>query len=437
VATLARGLAQERLALHEQADALLAKASQEGRTLTTDEQYTFDQITDRLSNIRGHEDRAALHAAEKGALSRSRGRQTESVVARGAEYGETPGESDDVPEVRGLRAGETYSAWSRAKHGGDGGYGSLSIGGFVRAAVLGAKTDAERRALSEGTDSAGGYSVPIDIAARVFDKLRPASTALKAGATLIPLQSPNAKAYRFVKIVADANTVWHAENAAITPADPTFGEVLLSPKSLVTVIKSSYELMADSANIEQAITTSIAGAMAGELDRVVYQGVTASGEPEGLITAAGNTGTMGVAGAVPSAYTEVVNLVRDILTDNGPMPSAIVVHPRTWAEYGLLATGLSGDKTVLPVPPVIESIPWLTSSQISTTETEGASGAVCSSLYAVDGPSILIGMRESLRIEILRERFMADSLSLAIVAWTRVDVKFANADAFGRLRGIK
>ena len=44
-------------------------------------------------------------------------------------------------------------------------YGDLSLGHYLRSMALGGQTDQERRALAEGTDSAGGYTVPTVLSA--------------------------------------------------------------------------------------------------------------------------------------------------------------------------------------------------------------------------------------------------------------------------------
>jgi HK97 family phage major capsid protein len=54
-------------------------------------------------------------------------------------------------------------------------YERLRFGDFLRAMITGAKNDLEKRALAEGTDSAGGYSVPDIVLSRFIDKLRAAA----------------------------------------------------------------------------------------------------------------------------------------------------------------------------------------------------------------------------------------------------------------------
>lgn len=46
---------------------------------------------------------------------------------------------------------------------------------------------AEARALSEGTLSAGGYTVAVELSARVIDRARNLSSVMRAGALTIPM----------------------------------------------------------------------------------------------------------------------------------------------------------------------------------------------------------------------------------------------------------
>ncbi len=68
-------------------------------------------------------------------------------------------------------------------------YKGLTEGAFLRSMVIGARTPIEKRALAEGSDSAGGYTVPDILAARMIDRLRAKSVVFQAGAQTVPLLS--------------------------------------------------------------------------------------------------------------------------------------------------------------------------------------------------------------------------------------------------------
>ena len=70
-------------------------------------------------------------------------------------------------------------------------FNSLSLGKYLRGMTLGATSDLEHRALSEGTDSAGGYTVPTVLSAQLIDMLRADSVIMRAGAQAVPMARDN------------------------------------------------------------------------------------------------------------------------------------------------------------------------------------------------------------------------------------------------------
>ena len=67
----------------------------------------------------------------------------------------------------------------------------FSLGRMVRGMVTGQwdGADLERRAMSEGSDAAGGYLTPEILSGRVIDKVRNQARVLQAGAQTVPLDS--------------------------------------------------------------------------------------------------------------------------------------------------------------------------------------------------------------------------------------------------------
>ena len=74
-------------------------------------------------------------------------------------------------------------------------------------------------ALSEGTDSAGGYTVPTVLSAQLIDMLRADSVVMAAGAQSVPMARDNLS---FAKVASDPVPAFRAEAAAIAESDPTF-----------------------------------------------------------------------------------------------------------------------------------------------------------------------------------------------------------------------
>lgn len=304
-------------------------------------------------------------------------------------------------------------------------YEGLSAGRLLRAMVTGATTDAERRALAEGSDSAGGYTVPKTLSAQLIDNLRAASVCVRAGAQTVPLDSNK---HSIAKVVADAVPAWRAENAALNESAPTFGQILFEPKSLAVLVKVSRELLDDSLNVGTALPAVLTATLAQELDRVALIGSGTAPEPRGITSTTG-IGTTAHNAALAS-YGPLLAARTGLLTANVGEPTAVIMHPR---DEGTLSGLVDTTGQPLSLPPRIAGLQMLTSTQIPT---DGGAGDNESKIIVGDFRKLLIGMRQEIRIEILKERY-ADNHQVAFVAHIRADIAVQHAAAFHVITGVQ
>jgi HK97 family phage major capsid protein len=305
----------------------------------------------------------------------------------------------------------------------------LTVGGMLRAMVLGARNDIERKALSEGTDSAGGYSVPVHIAAQVIDLLRARSHIFSAGARTVPLHTEKTN---IVKVASDPVAAWRLENASVATSDPTFASVSFQARSLAVLVKVSRELIEDSINIEQALTMALASALGGELDRVALIGSGTAPEPRGLVNTSGiGSVSMGTNGAAITSYANLLTAAQTISDANAMEPTAAIMAPRTRFALAGLA-----DTTGQPLrrPDVLERLKFLATTRLPVDETQGTAENA-STLVMGDFAQLMVGVRSSLRIEVLRELF-AENHQYGFVAHLRADVAVAQPGAFAKIVGI-
>jgi len=345
--------------------------------------------------------------------------------ARGRDDGWGDLETADSEEVFALRADQSVADWVRRRHGmAHHNYRGISAGQYLRAMIVGPSNDIERRALSEGTDSAGGYTVPDILSAGIIDRLRASSTVFKAGARVVPLTSDT---NYIAKVLTDPTPAWRSEAGSIAESDPTFGRVTLTPRSLGVIIKVSRELIEDSLNISTALPQVIAQAMAAEVDRVALMGSGTPPEPEGVANF-GSLTANAFAGGTLTGYTPFIQARTALRTANSDV-TAYIMHPR---EEGALAGGLDGEGRPLVPPPAIANMPMLVTTKIPIN---GGAGTNESSIFAGDWSRLLIGMRTDLRIEILKERY-ADTHQYGFVAFLRADVAAEHEAAFTVLEAI-
>ena len=106
----------------------------------------------------------------------------------------------------------------------------------------------------------------------------------------------------------------------------------------------------------------------------------------------------------------------------------MLVSPWSDKKFGLLK-----DTTNQPLrrPPIIENLPFLTTSSISD-----AVGTPCTT-YSVlgDFKRLMIGMRTSLRIEVLKERY-AEYFQYGFLVFLRADVQAEHDEAFCQITNI-
>ena len=306
-----------------------------------------------------------------------------------------------------------------------------SVGGIVASLLTGKSGTPEvQAALSEGTGSAGGYSIPLEVLSEFFDKLRAKTMFIKAGAQTLML---NGMQTRIMRIAADPSPAWRLENSAITESQPTFDKVDFMPQSLAVVVRVSTELLMDSANAADAIEASILGSLSVELDRVCMFGSGTLPEPLGLFNAPGvNTVSMGANGATPINYDALIDAIYSIEAANGGPVTAAIMNPRTARTYRKLKDTLGQP---LRLPPFIDTLPMLTSSAVPVNQTQGTSTGVSSTTVVGDFSKAILGMRQMLTIQRLDQTYAATG-QIGFLATMRADVGFSHPDSFTRIVGV-
>ena len=225
----------------------------------------------------------------------------------------------------GIFAKGEPAKFRNSAHGND--LGGVTIGGAMRAMATGIKTPEISNALSEGTNSAGGFSVPDILMAPFIDLMRNESVCFQAGAQTLALESDISSMCR---IATDPTATWRVENDAIAVSDPTFESVIFAPKSLAVIVKVSRELLMDSVNIEEMLQTSLSGAIALEMDRVALNGTGSNPQPTGITVAANvNSVSMGANGAAMTNYSNLLAALQLQEEANAARPTAMVMAPRS------------------------------------------------------------------------------------------------------------
>jgi len=412
----------ERARLHREAHALIDRADEENRGLEDDEREQVDKMLEEIRHLGRR-----LELAQVGDELDIR----DAAVAAPYQTPLEPTYDDDDGETRALGPSESVRSFVARRGWADPTeLGDLQLGQYLRSMVVGPRTDIERRALSEGTDSAGGFTVPTILAGDLIDLLRARATVFQAGARTVPLESDK---HDIARLASDPVAAWRAENAAVAESDPTFDRVRFEPKSLAVVVRASRELIQDSLNLEAALTRAFTNAFALEVDRVALVGAGSGSEPTGIANATGITEVdLGTDGAAITDYSSVLDMLQALEAANVDTSRlAAIMAPRTARTIAGFA-----DTTGQPLqrPPALERLRTLTTSQVPIDQTQGTSSDA-SSIYMGDFRAVMVGVRLELQIEVLKERY-ADNLQFGFLAFGRWDIQFEHAASLGRIVGI-
>lgn len=349
----------------------------------------------------------------------------DGVEGRGQDGGEPEFSVVEPTEAFALRSKQSFTSHIMEKRGSnDVPFGNLSTGAYLRAMITGAKTNEEKRALAEGTDSAGGFTVPDILSARMIDRMRAASVVFRAGAQTVPLSSDVSYV---AKVASDPVPQWRNEGAAITESDPTFARVTFTARSLGVIVKVSRELLEDSLNMETVLPNLLATALAQELDRVALLGSGTAPEPRGVSNFTGLTAS-GVTAAELSGYSPLIKARTALRTANSDA-TAYIMSPR---DEGQLAGLTATDGQPINVPSAIARVPMLTTSKIPTNMGAGTDESI---ILAGDWSRLMVGVRTDITIGILKERY-ADTWQYGFVAVLRADIAAEHEAAFTKLAGI-
>ena len=316
---------------HELGDAtrrLVAAAEAQGRELTESECGALDSLNTVVDLFRSEMnwrtergDRGprdpqspAPEQAESGAAARRKGHWFRDL--------RTGREIRGVTHKESLRLALPEIAQPRGR------LGDL-IASLVRGKPVTPEVEQDFRTMSVGSSTLGGYATPTSYGLQFFDLSRDHMVVMRAGAVMVPWPEFGTT-FTLAKVDGDPTVAWKTENSAFTASDVTLGQLSFTARTVGCMIKGSEELWTDSPNIGQIVETSIAGAMALEMDRVALVGSGVAPEPGGIMksgTTANTDVQTQVCGGTPTTYEFYSRMVEKVRTANFE-PNAAVWNAR-------------------------------------------------------------------------------------------------------------
>jgi HK97 family phage major capsid protein len=406
-------LRDQRTAARTAADHVLTRAAEQSRDLTPDE----------LAAYQAH---VAAEREAADAMEAERDRQLAEVRAAVARRS-----GPATPREPVLSREQSVYEWCQTRGMFDPAEQDLSFDRYLRGMATGQWDDApHERALAEATIGAGGALVPSPLSARVIDLARNRTVVLRAGAQTVPMTSST---LALARLTSEGTPAWKSENAAITAADMVFDRVTFTARTLVRLITLSVELFEDAdPSSEGVISNAFAGQMAVELDRVALLGTGTAPEPRGVLNQSGVTltthGANGTAITNFDWWLDAIGAVRAA----GFEPNAHIQAPRSSTSL----SKLKESTTNAYLAPPAGLLPMYTTKSVPITVTTGTSTDT-SYVFTADWSNLLVGIRTSFNLRFLGERFLADNLQYAFLAYLRADVQLAQPSAFVVDSGVR
>jgi HK97 family phage major capsid protein len=404
-------LRDARRTLHEQAGTILETVERERRQhLTAEEDQRLKALygeIDKLGQLIDLKERQEDHAAMLAMPAPRIGERTWVPEPGEPGHGVSAG-----PAFFGLGPQEPFK---RSLKPAAGAWEGVTFGGLVRALVTGPRTAGEKRALSEGVDSAGGVSVPDGVLREFIDRLRAALVCVQAGARTIPLESDK---NTMARLVTDPVPAWRLENAVVPESDPTFDGVVFIPRWLGVIVRCSRELLMDSVNVDQMLARAFAGSLAVAVDKAALTGSGTPPEPRGI------TNTVGVGNVAVTAslkYDDLLTALATLGQANAGPATAMVMSPSNY--YNLAKLKGAPDGQYLAPPLVVMPPMFQTTSLPNSTAIVG------------NFNDLLFGFRAEMRVEVLREVFVGN-FQQGFLTWLRWDVGLAHPASFVTVTGI-
>ncbi len=210
------------------------------------------------------------------------------------------------------------------------------------------------KAMTEGTDSAGGFVVPEEFAAEVNRVVEDFGLVPKF-ARKFPMRSDVMNVPRLSATVA---VYYPGEATAGTASQPTFERVVLTAKTIVGLTPFSNELLADAnVSVVDLLVELFAEAIAGELDN---QGFTGSGSPfTGIFGDSDVTKVYIGANATggDTSFDDVtLDDTRNLISGVKPWSlqgAAFYMHRTVWAFLQTQKASTTGDYFISAINPVV------------------------------------------------------------------------------------
>lgn len=276
--------------------------------------------------------------------------------------------------------------------------------------------DVTLKALSEGVDADGGYTVPQDFYNRLLSEMMEA-TMMRSQVTVLPMSR---NTIDLTMIDHGPDVYWTAEGATKTTTTADFSRKTLTAYKLASIIYLTDELIDDSAfNLVDVLVNRFASKMAEWEDRAIVNGAGTT-QPTGIFANA-SVSTRACSGNLD--FDDIIDLIYD-LPVKFRANAKFILHPNNVREIRKLKDGngrylwqdavAPGQPATIYGYPVLENY-WAPESQIAFGDYK---------------EGYWLGDRQRVTVKITNDTettFTQDKTGIRVVERIAGDVVFPNA----------
>jgi HK97 family phage major capsid protein len=292
----------------------------------------------------------------------------------------------------------------------------------------------QKRDLTAGTDSAGGYFVDTELRSQSFiEMLRNRMMVKQAGATIlgglvgdvaIPKQSGGATYY------------WVAESGAPTESAQTAAQVSLTPHTGGAYTDISRKLLKQSSiDVENFVRSDLATVCALGLDLAALHGTGADNQPTGIAATSGIGSVAGGDNGAAPDWDDIIDLETAVAVDNADLGSlGYMTNAKVRGVLKkTLVTATYGDRMVWDGGEYpLNGYKAHVSNQVSSTLTKGTSTSVCSAIFFGNWADLIIGQWGT--TDILVDPYTGStSGTVRVVALQDADIAVRHAESFAAM----
>jgi HK97 family phage major capsid protein len=295
------------------------------------------------------------------------------------------------------------------------------------------------QALEQRNTVAAGVPSPVETRP-IIDRLFPDSVASRMGAQMISIPQGSVA---WPVTTSSVSAGWAATESGNVagPTPYTTTDRALSPDHNLGVHMriTRKAMLQTGAALEAAIRRDMAGAMGQEMDRAVFLGTGAAGQPLGVITGAATYGIPITAVAAAASWAAFRAAVVAFMTANassGPGDVKALIRPEVWSYLDGLMVGTGGFKFEFDrLKENLGDVVMTTNALAAPTGTPAASAALLTTNAGGVAP-IFVGAFGS--FDVIRDPYSdAQSGGLRITALATLDVTVARPSQLRLLTGVQ